>query len=125
MPLMDMGNRKHSAPYSEIEIGSERQRRYEGWIGCEMPGAGNLSFEYTVGGSSYEMSNAIEVQQASKRRVSTFVGSDENKYILALVEPTSPEVAVNDMTAAIFKMGSMHDFPMVNNYKLIIDPRMP
>lgn len=125
MPMMDMGTMQHGAPHSDIQKVSGKQSLYEGWIVFQMAGSWDLSFEYSVGGSSYEMSNAIEVQEASKRRVTTFVGSDENNYIVALVEPSDPKVAVNDMTAAIFKMGSMHDFPIVNNYKLKIDPRMP
>lgn len=42
-----------------------------------------------------------------------------------MIEPTEPKVAINDMSAAIFKTDGMHNFEIVNNYKLKIDPRMP
>ncbi len=52
------------------------------------------------------------------------MGSDDSRYILAMM-PMEPKVAVNDFSAVLFKMENMMTFPLVENYKVVIDPRMP
>ena len=44
---------------------------------------------------------------------------------MALIDPTNPKVAVNDMSAALFKMESMMNFVPVTGYSISLDPRMP
>jgi len=46
-------------------------------------------------------------------------------YVLAMVEPTDSEVAVNDIQAMLFKMESMMNFSLVEDYSITLDPRMP
>lgn len=130
IPLMHMQSMQHGAPHSEIRKVAGKQSIYEGWIVFQMPGNDmgefwELKFEYETAGSSYEMAANMNVQSTSKKRVVSFVGSDNTKYIIGFVEPSKPKVAINDMTAIVFKMTSSGDFPIVNNYKVKIDPRMP
>ncbi|WP_321538517.1 hypothetical protein [Flavobacterium piscinae] len=53
------------------------------------------------------------------------MGTDNVRYIVALIDPRNPKVALNDMTVGVYKMENMMNFPVVNNYTLKIDPRMP
>ncbi len=128
-PLMHMMNIAHACPYSAIDKSTDRESVLEGYIVFQM--AGNVSeyweleINYTIGGKDYMVKNPIAVTATGKRNVISFKGSDNENYILALVAPSSPKVAVNDIQAMIFRMQDMLNFPVVNNYRIRIDPRMP
>lgn len=128
-PMMHMTNMMHSGPYSGFSKVEGKQSLYEAYVVFQMAGNAteywDLTFNYTVNGVPYEMTESIDVQTSPKRNVVSFKGSDQQKYILALIEPSSPKVAVNDMTVGVFAMESMANFPIVNQYKVKIDPRMP
>lgn len=129
LPLMHMTMMTHSCPYSEIEKETAEGTVYEGNIVFQM--AQNtteywdLKIDYTINGTEYTATSVIDVPASAKQRVTTFTGSDNVKYILAYVEPHHPKVALNDMTVGVYKMESMMNFSVVDNYKVKIDPRMP
>jgi hypothetical protein len=128
-PLMHMTSMQHACPYSTITKTSGKETLYNGYIVFQM--AENptehwiLTINYTINGVAYTANNQISVPASAKKRVTSFMGSDGKKYLLALIEPTSPKVATNDMTVGVFKMETMLLFPVVDNYKVKIDPRMP
>ncbi len=128
-PIMHMMNMSHSCPYSAITRKPNTETLYEGYIVFQMPGNDQehweLSFDYTVDGEEFTLSETIQVPPSTKKRVNVFTGSDEVRYIVALIEPTDSKVAVNDMSAGIFRMENMMNFPIVDDYTLKIDPRMP
>jgi hypothetical protein len=53
------------------------------------------------------------------------MGTDGSRYIIALIEPKTPKIAINNMTVGLYKMETMMSFPVVENYKITLDPRMP
>ncbi len=128
-PTMTMMSMSHSCPASEVTKKDGAQSTYTGYIIFQM--ASNdmeyweLSIDYTINGTGYSVKDKIQVDATAKRVSESFQGSDGKRYILALVEPSEPKVAVNDMTAALYQMESMMKFIPVENYKIIIDPRMP
>ncbi len=128
-PMMHMMNMSHSCPYSTINRTLNTETLYEGYIVFQMPGNDmehwELTFDYTVNGEEFTVSETITVPPSTKKRVNVFMGSDDVRYIVALIEPSDPKVALNDMTAGVFKMNNMMHFPVVDNYTLKIDPRMP
>jgi hypothetical protein len=129
MPVMHMTSMTHSCPKSEIDKKSAEATLYEGYLVFQM--AQNttefwdLKIDYTIKGTAYSVTFKIDVPASTKRRINTFKGTDGTKYIVAYVEPHHPKVAVNDVEVAIFKMQDMMTFPVVDNLKLKIDPRMP
>ncbi len=129
MPLMHMMMMTHSCPKSTVEKISPEGTLYEGYIVFQMPQNAteywDLKVDFTINGTAYSATSVIDVPASSDVRVKSFTGSDNVKYIVAYVDPHHPKVAINDMTALIFKMENMMSFPVVNNYKLKIDPRMP
>ena len=129
MPLMHMMMMTHSCPKSAVEKITPEGTLYEGYIVFQMPQNAtefwDLKLDYTIDGAAYTATSVIDVPASTDVRVKSFTGSDNAKYIVAYVEPHHPKVAINDMTALIFKMENMMSFPVVNNYKLKIDPRMP
>lgn len=128
-PVMHMEMMNHSCPYSSVNRVAGTETLYSGYIVFQMPGNSmeywEITVNYSINGTEYSASDTINVSPSAHKRVVSFVGNDENRYVLALIEPISPDVAINDMVAGIFVSESMMHFPIVNNYKLKIDPRMP
>ena len=127
--MMHMTSMMHACPFSPVTAVSGKNNLYNGYIVFQMPENAteywDLTVKYTVGGQEFEAMAPITVPASAKRRVTTLTGADGVKYVLALIEPTAPKVALNDMTVGIFKMASMTSFPIVDNMKIAIDPRMP
>ncbi|MCC8361094.1 FixH family protein [Salinimicrobium sediminilitoris] len=128
-PMMHMETKQHSAPKSEVLKIPGTNTLFEGYIVFQMPENEiefwRLTLNYSLDGNDYSMGDKISVPASEKRRVAVFLGTDDVKYILALVEPTTPKIATNDISAALFRMENMQSFPVVNNYRILIDPRMP
>lgn len=129
MPIMHMTMMSHSCPFSMVEKVAGKETVYNGYIVFQMPQNSteywDLKIDYSINETIYTVTDIIDVPATEKRVVSSFMGTDNIRYIVALVEPKNPKVALNDMTVGIFKMENMMDFPKVNQYKLKIDPRMP
>lgn len=129
MPVMHMTSMTHSCPKSKIEKESAEATLYEGYIVFQMAQNAteywDLKIDYTINGTAYTATSVIDVPASAKQTVTTFKGIDGVKYIVAYAEPHHPKVAINDIEVAIFKMQDMMTFPVVDNYKLKIDPRMP
>lgn len=128
-PVMHMTTMMHSCPYSAVTKDLEANTLYDGYIVFQMPGndmeGWSLTINYTVNGEAFEVMDDINVLKTDLKTVSVFMGSDEVRYILAYMQPQEPEVAVNDVSMGLYKMENMMSFPMVENYKIKLDPRMP
>ncbi|GAA3739003.1 hypothetical protein GCM10022422_23100 [Flavobacterium ginsengisoli] len=128
-PLMHMSMMQHSCPKSVVTKVSDKKTLYEGDIIFQMAQNATeyweLTFNYTVNNVTYTAADKINVPASAKRTVSSFKGSDASNYLIAYIAPSSPKVAINDMTVGIYKMKDMMNFEAVNNFKVKIDPRMP
>lgn len=128
-PLMHMMSMTHSCPKSAVEKISQDGTLYKGYIVFQMPQNAteywDLKIDYTLNGTAYTTTTVVDIPASAKRKVNTFMGTDGVKYIVALVQPAQPKVAVNDMVAGVWKMQDMMTFPVVDNYTIKIDPRMP
>jgi hypothetical protein len=129
MPLMHMAMMTHSCPKSPVTKISADGSVYEGYIVFQM--AQNtteywdLKIDYTINGVAYSVMSVVDVPASAKQRVTTFTGSDNVKYVIAYADPHHPKVGINDLVAGVWKMQDMMTFPVVDNFKLKIDPRMP
>lgn len=128
-PMMHMKSMMHSCPKSELKKSTEDNSVFEGYLVFTMAENDSeywyLTFDYTIDGKAYTVKDRLSVPAMSKRVVSTFTGSDNVRYILAYIQPRSPQVAINDITIGVWKTESMNSYPVVNNLKVKIDPRMP
>lgn len=128
-PVMHMMSMTHSCPKSAIVKVPGKESLYKGYLVFQMPE--NASEHWTLGlsgvagGTTFSMEDTIAVPNSTRKRVTVITGSDSKKYILALVAPETPSVALNDMTLGLFTMQSMMSFPVVKDYAVDIDPRMP
>lgn len=90
------------------------------------------SLDYTVEQSIY-----VEEQTNMNLNMTSFTGNDGEQYFIALISPQSPEVAENNLIAGIYKYNqptdsggdfpdpSQYSYSIVNDYTLLLDPRMP
>ena len=129
MPMMHMTTKDHSCPKSGVEKMTTNGTLYKGYIVFQMAQNAteywDLKIDYTINGNAYTTTSVIDVPASAKQRVTTFTGSDNVRYILAYIEPYHPKVALNDITVGVYKMETMMNFPIVDNFKVKIDPRMP
>lgn len=129
MPMMQMPTMQHSCPRSTIEKVAGKQTIYEGTVVYQMTGMDgsgwSLTFNYTIDDVDYSVTDTITVSQNSNQNVTSFMASDETRYIIALIEPENPIIGINDLTVGLYKMESMMSFPKVEDYTITLDPRMP
>ncbi|MBP1222989.1 hypothetical protein [Flavobacterium sp. 1355] len=128
-PLMHMATMKHSCPKSAVIKTSGKQTLYEGDIIFQMAQNDteywDLTVTYTVNTLSYTAADTIKVPASAKRTVSTFMGTDGFRYLVAYIAPQKPKVATNDISIGVYKIQDMMTFSVANNFKIKIDPRMP
>ena len=130
MPMMHMETMMHSAPHSDLS-NSEENSVYTGHIVFQMPGNAtefwDVTFDYTFNGETVSETHQLSVMQPvdGLKKTQVFMGADDVRYVLAYVSPVNPEVAVNDFEAVLYKMENMMSFPLVENYTITVDPRMP
>lgn len=137
MPMMTMNmggmTHEHSCPYSEISKVSGKQTLYEGYIvfimaSDEPDNYWDLHFNLSVNGQDISIEdriNVISTESEYNKVYTSGMGTDDVNYMLALIEPSDPNIGTNDIVVGLFKNGQNHDFPVVNGYKIEVDPRMP
>ncbi len=129
MPKMHMTMMTHSCPKSTVQKTITDGNTYSGFIVFQMAQNAteywDLQIDYRINGVDYTAKAVVNVPASAKQRVTTFTGADNVRYIIATVEPFQPKVAVNDFSVVVFKMQDMMNFPVVDGYKVKIDPRMP
>lgn len=129
-PVMHMVSKTHSCPVSSVSS-SEFEGIGSGFVIFQMPSNDSeywdISFNITINGSSMSVTKEVEVNLPldNRKRVSVFMDANEQKYVLALVEPSAPKIAVNDIRMKLFKMETMMSFSVVPNGTILLDPRMP
>lgn len=137
MPMMTMNmggmTHQHSSPHSEISKVSGKQTLYQGYIvfimaSDEPDNYWDLHINLSVDGQNISIEdkvNVISTESQYNKVYTSGMGTDDENYMLALVEPENPIIGTNDIVVALFKKGDNHDFPIVTNYKIKVDPRMP
>lgn len=128
-PMMNMTKMKHSGPKSAIKKAEGKQTLYNGYIIFQMAENAtekwDLTINYTINGTSYSVKDFISVPASAKKKVTVFMDASKTKYVLALIDPTEPKVGLNDFKIGLYKMESMMSFPIVENFMIKQDPRMP
>src|SRR5690606_8815566 len=130
MPMMHMETMEHGAPHSMLR-NSEENSVYKGHIVFQMAGNDTeyweLKLNYNLNGQTIAKTHRVAVAEAADglKKVQVFMGNDDARYILAYINPKKPQVAINDFQAVLYKMENMMTFPVVENFKITVDPRMP
>ncbi|MDG2195076.1 MAG: hypothetical protein P8K77_09590 [Polaribacter sp.] len=128
-PVMHMTNKVHSSPRSTITKTEGKETLYNGYIVFQMAENAlekwDLTIDYTIDNVNYTVKEFISVPAAVKKNVTVFTGANDIKYVLALIDPKEPTVGLNDFKIGLYKMESMMSFPVVENFMIKHDPRMP
>lgn len=129
MPIMQMPTMQHSCPKSVITKTPGKDTVYNGYLIYQMTsldGSGwSLSVDYSIDNVDYTATDSITVMQSAKQNVTSFMGNDDSRYVVALIEPNNPIIGINNVMSGVFKMENMMSFPSVENYTIALDPRMP
>ena len=130
MPMMHMEMMEHSAPHSMLS-NSEESSVYKGYIVFQMAGNDteywDLTLNYNLNGEAMTETQRVSVTEPADglKKAQVFMGTDNNHYVLAYVNPKTPQVAINDFQAVLYKMEDMMSFSVVENFQITVDPRMP
>ncbi|MEE9364074.1 MAG: hypothetical protein V3U92_15855 [Cellulophaga sp.] len=129
VPVMHMSNKMHSCPKSKISKTIGSKTLYEGFVIFQMAENASegwkLTLNYTIEGTEYTVTDNISVSASDKKHVTVFMDNTKTKYIVALITPSAPKAGTNEFVLSIHKMENMMTFPVVENYKIKQDPRMP
>lgn len=130
MPMMHMTNMMHSCPKSETFESMKNGGMAKGFAVFIMPSNDSepweVSFKYKVNGHEYSVNNQkIKVTNPERAMLAKGKGTDGKKYFMAYIEPMQPKIGVNNITTKVYTMKNMKEFPEVENYKILLDPRMP
>jgi hypothetical protein len=95
---------------------------------------------FKVDNRTYTVKQNISVQEQTNKNLNmtTFIGDDQEQYVIALVSPQKPKIAINELVAGIYKYNKPSNLPSgnfpdpsqfsyteVSGYTLQLDPRMP
>jgi hypothetical protein len=129
MHMMD--SLSHACPYSTISKVTNTNTVYSGYFIFIMASDNvdywEIKYNYVNGQDTLAQvaDKPTVVQPTGLVRYTSFKGSDNGFYYLAMVNPTSPVVGTNSITAYLYKYIDMYTFNPVTNYTIQIDPRMP
>lgn len=123
MPMMDMGTMKHSSPVEQPSYNTT-SGLYEGAVVFTMP-SGTHSWMVNVTINEEVKTLNVNIPDAKTKMVGSYVGTDGNKYIVAVVPDKKWEVGLNDLEIIISKNESMMSFPASDDFKIVFSPEMP
>ena len=130
-PMMDMGMMQHSAPYENPASEEAVNHLYPCSVVFIMSSMGGswtvkVNVHNHVSGKEGFITMPFTVAEPTKSKIKSFTAAhDAGKYFVALIEPTSPKVGINDMEIAIYKKVSMMSFPADSSLFVTLTPEMP
>lgn len=136
-------NDKFSCPHRYQLVFNQNEKYYSGYVVFgEITNAmefWELFVGVSVNGETQTTNYPVMVQSQTNQNLNmtNFIGNDGEKYTIALVAPQKPKVAENELVAGIYRYihptesagtfpdPSQFSFSEVQNYTLLLDPRMP
>lgn len=129
MPVMQMPTMQHSCPNTNPTKEPGKDTVFKGNIIYQMAfddGTGwSLTVNYTIDNVDYTVNGDLTVIQNEKQNVASFMGTDNKRYVVAMIEPKNPIIGNNELVLAVHEMENMMSFPVVQDFTLSLDPRMP
>ncbi len=128
--MMDGNIMKHTCPV-EQPIYDTKLKAFSGASVFIMPTTdmGNWAFEIKYKNTHGEGSVTVEltVVEKSEPALLSFLSESnpDMKYFVALINPATPDVGVNEFELGIYTKESMMSFPAANGLTVTIEPEMP
>jgi len=141
--LTDSDNNKTSCPHRYHLVYNADEQYYSGYVvytSISSPMENwDLYISFTDSNQTHTVNQLVSVQNQTNmnRNMTSFTGNDEEQYFIALVAPQTPKVAENELVAGIYQYNpttepagtfpdpSQFSYSEVQNYTLLLDPRMP
>lgn len=130
-PMMDMGTMMHSTPFENPASVNAVNSLFPCAVVFIMPstgGAWTLKVNVTnlQSGRSGVFSSPLVISEPAESRMKSFTSlHDGSKFFVAMIEPATPKVGINDFELAIFKRVNMMSFPADSSLSVTIVPEMP
>lgn len=141
--LTDSDNIKTSCPHRDHLVYNAEEQFYSGYVvftSISNPMENwNLYISFTDNSQTHTVNKLVTVQNQTNMNLNmtSFTGNDEERYFITLVAPQKPKVAENELVTGIYRYNqpsepagtfpdpSQFSYAEVENYKLLLDPRMP
>lgn len=130
MPMMDMGNMEHSAPYENPTSSAAVDGMFPCNVVFQMPGEMGWRLEVTVdnltgGSGTAVLPLAVKNPPATRTRVITPTSDPNARLVISYLQPNDPKVGINDFEITLHSRENMMSWPSVENYTVQIEPEMP
>ena len=131
MPMMDMGQMQHSAPFENPSSTNAVNGLFPCAVVFQMPGEMgwtlNIHIHEHVNGGEGEVTFPLMVKNPdpTRTRVVTPVNDPMSRLIISYVQPMDPKVGINDFEITLHSRETMMSFPGIENYTVEIEPEMP
>lgn len=128
--MMNGATMQHTCPTEQPEYVNE-MNAYVGATVFIMPtsemGSWNFELNYENDIANGSLSFSPTVEEKSNPALISFLSetNPNDKYFVALINPTTPDVGINDFEVGIYKKESMMSFPPVDGLDVSIAPEMP
>lgn len=123
--MMDMGHMQHSSPYEN----PQGHTAVDGLFPCAanfiMSGMWQLHLHVHNHDNNDEGDINLTIDVAPGSNVKNIVGTDSMTYFVTLVNPSAPEVGMNDFEITVHYRENMMSFPAVENITVAMEPSMP
>ncbi len=141
--LTNTDNNKISCPHRYHLVYNTEEQYYSGYVvftSISNPMENwDLYISFTGSNQTHTVSQLVTVQNQTNMNLNmtSFTGNDGEQYFIVLVAPQKPKVAENELVAGIYKYSqptepagtfpdpSQFSYAEVENYTLLLDPRMP
>lgn len=131
IPIMKTGTMQHSSPVENTETTSATNGYFKSAVVFSMSGTSsewslNFTFHNHKNGLEGQGTLGVNVAASSPSKfASTVLVADSNKKVLiSLIQPTNPEVGINNFEIVLHQMSSTMSYPAINNYAIEIYPEM-
>ncbi|WP_177760900.1 hypothetical protein [Flavobacterium sp. I3-2] len=141
--LSNTDNNKTSCPHRYHLVYNSEEQFYSGYVvftSISNPMENwDLYISFTDNNQIHTVNQFVNVENQTNMNLNmtSFTGNDSEQYFIALVAPQKPKVAENELVAGIYKYNqptepagafpdpSQFSYSEVQNYTLLLDPRMP
>lgn len=141
--LTDANGNKSSSPHQYNLTYNATEGYYSGFAVFTSETSTTISWQlyinFTDGNKTHAVNETIIVEEQTNKNlnITAFTGNDNAQYFIALVAPQSPNIGQNNLIAGIYRYNkptnvagvfpdaTQFSYSIVDNYTLLLDPRMP
>lgn len=130
MPMMDMGNMQHSAPYENPSSSAAVDGMFPCNVVFQMPGEMGWTLDVTVdnlegGSGTTTLPLSVKNPEVTRTSVVTPMNDPNARLVISYLNPLTPHVGINDFEITLHSRETMMSWPAIENYTVQIEPEMP